>query len=158
MRVCQHFLFLCSNGGYRRHRAVFDAGKFVIEFSPQKNSSWPQGELQGRVSRRKFPAEITRNQTLAVLCACFISDNPRAFDANKPLSETSKDYFNKITNYPYIVNMSFDAWFQRLNCVKSTKLLIMCRHNDNNTIQLYYLCLEKFAFWLVICIKHPTRS
>ena len=32
------------------------------------------------------------------------------------------NYVNIITNYLYIrVNMSFDAWFQRLKCVKSTK-------------------------------------
>ena len=26
-----------------------------------------------------------------------------------------------------------------------------------NAIQLYYLCVEKFAFWLVIYIKRPTH-
>ena len=30
-------LFLCSNGGRRRHRAVSDAGEFAVEFIPQEN-------------------------------------------------------------------------------------------------------------------------
>ena len=37
VRACQPFLLLCSNGGCRRHRAVFDGGEFVIGISPQEN-------------------------------------------------------------------------------------------------------------------------
>ena len=38
---------------------------------------------------------------------------------------TITNYLNIIADYLYIVTMSFDTRFQRLTCVKSTKLLIM---------------------------------
>ena len=58
------FLFVCSNAGCRPHRAVYDAGKFVIHFNPrlQDNSRWPRGEFwDKRFLRRKSSAP---NQTV----------------------------------------------------------------------------------------------
>ena len=49
MRLCEvvstslfFFFVFCSNGGLRRHQAIFDAGEFTIEFSPQESPGSPQ--------------------------------------------------------------------------------------------------------------------
>ena len=61
MRVCQHFPFvLCSNGGSQRHRAIFDAGEFAIEFSLQEHPERPLGEFWDELQSVKSPGERLR--------------------------------------------------------------------------------------------------
>ena len=61
MWVCQHFPFvLCSNGGSQRHRAIFDAGEFAIEFSLQEQPERPLGEFWDELQSVKSPGERLR--------------------------------------------------------------------------------------------------
>ena len=132
---------LCSNGGCRRHRAIrgFDAVEFVVDvhrFAKHIHHTLTRSFTFASLSqgtwfpRRKSLArnyDQTVERTSHMRCCQWqvITKYWCTFDVISRWAKhewVSQSYCNIITNYLYILNMSFNARFQRFTCgVKSTK-------------------------------------
>ena len=89
MRACQHFLFLCGNGGCRRHRAIFDAVEFVVEVLI--------GKTHSPYTTHAFSFETIHLRMLS----CFQSLKPYTYPGFQSLKPYTYPGFQSLKPYTY---------------------------------------------------------